>query len=375
MSGRPKILLTNFHLGTGGGHRTYLLSLLRSPLAAEFDLALACPASSSINTQARESGARVFDLVFPGGLKEFTEVVASVRQLEKIHREFPFDILHCNGSRDHWIAIYWKTFYRRRARIIRSRHAVKKVRPDIIHAWAYNRATALHLYVSRGMVPLCEPPDALPMRHAKIVPNGIDTDYFQPRVRDPKLAGEYGLLQTDFVIGSNAGMGTHKRADLMIRAVANLPQRDRIKIVLLGEKRAAEDYFQLARKLGLGKNLICDGMFDDVRPYLGLLDLGFVLSESIETSSYAAKEMMAMGLPLIVTRFSGLPENVDEGRNGYVISPVTSTNWRAASPSSWPSMRQPAKNSAFIPATRPSANSPSGTSLRRCPKATGKTCG
>jgi glycosyltransferase involved in cell wall biosynthesis len=320
MEGRPKILLTNFHLGTGGGHRTYILSLLKSALAGQFDFALACPATSSINTLARESGATVFDQIFPGSLRHLSEVIAGVRNLERIHRQFPFDILHCNGSRDHWIAIYWKTLYRRAVKIVRSRHAVKKVRNDFIHAWAYNRATALHIYVSRGMIPLCEPPGALKLKRAVVIPNGIDTDYFQPRKRDVELANQLGFRETDFVIGTNAGMGTHKRADLMLQAVAKLPERERIKIVLLGEKRAAGNYIQLAGQLGLERNLICDGMFDDVRPYLSLLDLGFVLSESIETSSYAAKEMMAMGLPLICTRFSGLPENVDEGKNGFLIA-------------------------------------------------------
>ena len=321
MEGRPKILLTNFHLGTGGGHRTYILSLLKSPLAGQFDFSLACPPSSSINTMARENGNMVFDHIFPGSLKEFSQVIASIRGLERIHRQFPFDIIHCNGSRDHWIAIYWKTLYRRNVTIIRSRHGVKKIGSDVFHAWANNRVTNLHLYVSHGMMPLCEPPGALKLKNSRVIPNGVDTMYFQPQERDAKLAAQLGIRESDFVVGSNAGMGTHKRPDLMIRAVAGLPDREKIKIVLLGEKRAAGNYVQLAGELGIGNNLVCDGMFEDVRPYLSLFDLGFVLSDSIETSSYAAKEMMAMGIPLICARFSGLPENVDEGKNGFLVEP------------------------------------------------------
>jgi L-malate glycosyltransferase len=321
MEERPKILLTNFHLGTGGGHRTYILSLLKSPLAGQFELGLACPATSSINTLARESGSAVFDQSFPGSLKNLFQVIESLRNLERIHRQFPFEIIHCNGSRDHWVAIYWKTIYRRAVKIIRSRHGVKKIRNDIFHAWAYNRATTLHIYVSRGMIPLCEPPGALKLKRSSVIPNGVDTDYFQPRKRDADLAARLGIRDADFVVGSNAGMGTHKRPDLMLRALAGLPDRGNIKILLLGEKRASGNYVALAGELGLANNLICDGMFEDVRPYLSLFDLGFVLSESIETSSYAAKEMMAMGIPLICTRYSGLPENVDEGKSGYLIEP------------------------------------------------------
>jgi L-malate glycosyltransferase len=321
MSGRSKILLTNFHLGTGGGHRTYLLSLLRGTLRGQFDLALACPASSSINSQARASGCLVFDQTFPGSLKNFFAVIASVRNLERIHRQFPFDIIHCNGSRDHWIAIYWKTFYRRAARIIRSRHAVKTIRRDVFHAWANNRVTALNIFVSRGMIPLCEPPGVLHLGRTRMIPNGIDTEYFAPRKRDGELAARLGIGACDFVVGSNAGLGTHKRADLMLKAIAEFPVRERIKILLLGEARSAGLYLQIAGPMGLEKNIVCPGMIDDVRPCLSLLDLGFVLSDSIETSSYAAKEMVAMGIPLICTRYSGLPENVDEGKSGFLIEP------------------------------------------------------
>jgi L-malate glycosyltransferase len=321
MEGRPKILLTNFHLGTGGGHRTYLLSLLKSPLAEQFDLALACPASSSINSLARANGNTVFDQYFPGSLKNLFQVIASMRSLERIHRQFPFDIIHCNGSRDHWIVIYWKIFYRRTAKIIRARHGVKKIGRDFFHDWAYRKATALNIFVSRGMIPLCEPPGESRLESARVISNGIDTEYFTPRKKDRELAAQLGIGDSDFVIGSNAGLGTHKRVDLMLKAALELPNREHLKILLLGEKRSGGLYLQIAQRLGLEKNVICDGMFDDVRPYLALLDLGFVLSDAIETSSYAAKEMMAMGVPLICTRFSGLPENVDEGKSGFLIEP------------------------------------------------------
>jgi glycosyltransferase involved in cell wall biosynthesis len=321
MPPRRKVLLTNFHRGTGGGHRTYLLSLLKGSLAQEFDLALACPATSSINTQARANGSLVFDQDFPGSARSFFQMVAGMGSLERIHQQFPFDIIHCNGSRDHWIAIYWKTFYRRQVKIIRARHAVKETRNDIIHAWAFNRATDLNIFVSRGMIPLCEPPGKLKLTSVTVITNGVDTDYFQPQKKEANLAAKLGILPADFVIGSNAGLGHHKRTDLMVHALAELPDRANVKLLLLGEERSIANYLYQAQQLGIEKNLVYAGMVDDVRPYLALLDLGFVLSDSIETSSYAAKEMMAMGVPLICTRFSGLPENVDEGKTGFLMTP------------------------------------------------------
>jgi glycosyltransferase involved in cell wall biosynthesis len=321
MEQRRRVLITNFHLGNGGGHRTYILSLLQGTLADSFELAVACPASSSINTLARQNGNRVFDLNFPGGLREFSPMLASVRGLDRIYRQFPFEIIHCNGSRDHWIALYWRTLYRRKAKIVRTRHAVKPIGRDLVHEWAFNRATDLNIYVSRLMVPLAEPPGKLKLKNAKVIPNGIDTAYFQPRGRDLELAAKLGIGGDDLVVGSNAGLGSHKRADLMLKAVASLPGRDRVKILLLGEERSAPNFLEWAKHMDLEKNVIYGGMQADVRPFLSLFDLGFILSEKIETSSFAAKEMMAMGIPLVCTRYSGLPENVDEGQNGFLIEP------------------------------------------------------
>ena len=89
----------------------------------------------------------------------------------------------------------------------------------------------------------------------------------------------------------------------------------------MGEERSIPNILAWARDAGLQKNIIYGGMQADVRPYLALFDLGFILSDKIETSSFAAKEMMAMGIPLVCTRYSGLPENIDEGQNGFLIEP------------------------------------------------------
>jgi len=57
----------------------------------------------------------------------------------------------------------------------------------------------------------------------------------------------------------------------------------------------------------------------DPRGYLSLIDVGFLLSESIEAISFAARELMAMGKPLISSNYAGLVENVDDRLNGRLV--------------------------------------------------------
>src|SRR5690606_8658826 len=65
--------------------------------------------------------------------------------------------------------------------------------------------------------------------------------------------------------------------------------------------------------------VIFTGPLDDVRPFLAGLDLGFVLSYRVETISFACREMMAKGLPVIVSDQAGLPENITAGRDGWIV--------------------------------------------------------
>ena len=43
-----------------------------------------------------------------------------------------------------------------------------------------------------------------------------------------------------------------------------------------------------------------------------------MLSYAVETISFACREMMAMGKPVLVSDYAGLPENIDPGVDGWV---------------------------------------------------------
>ncbi len=77
---------------------------------------------------------------------------------------------------------------------------------------------------------------------------------------------------------------------------------------------------QQAKLSGVGQFKYC-GFHKDVRPFVSLLDVGFVLSDTIETISFAAREMLAMGKPLISSSYAGLKENIVAGFNGILIRP------------------------------------------------------
>lgn len=314
-------MITNFHPSPsyGGGHNTYIRSLFGSALAQEFLLALASPPGSTLSRWAQEAGIRHYELSFPGSVRELPGICRSIFGLQAVQRDFPFDLVHTNGSRDHWIAAYWKLLFRQPVPLVRTRHNFRALRRDPVHWLLDHRWTQANIFVSH---PQYEQSGAKGrLENAVVIPNGVDVEYFRPWPRHRDTARELGIQEGDFVFGSVAGTGRYKRVDQFLRAFAKVNLGRPAKILVLGDEANGRRLMALARELGIEQDFIFGGYRADVRPVISLFDVGFILSDAVETSSYAAKEMLAMGVPLISSTFCGLVENVDDGENGFLVDP------------------------------------------------------
>jgi L-malate glycosyltransferase len=89
-------------------------------------------------------------------------------------------------------------------------------------------------------------------------------------------------------------------------------------VLLCGKPLSSEQTARL-EALGMRDRVHHAGMLDDVRPMIAAIDVGFVLSYAVETISFACREMMAMGKPVLVSDYAGLPENIEPGVDGWVV--------------------------------------------------------
>jgi len=317
-----RILLTNFHpqQDGGGGHTRYVRTILESDLRKEFEFGVAAPEGSAVWATGRAFGVPTFASDFPGNLKEIPQMIGAVRRFERIYREWGPDLVHVNGSRDQAIVVLWKRFYGRPVPLVRAHLAVRCIPDNFYNRWSYQRMVDGHIYVGHSARNISWAEGFLRPPRSRVVPVGVDVGFWQPVPKDPAYLGKLGLLSADFVFGSHAGMGRHKRTDLFLRAAALELQRGArpFKILLKGKEHEIQECQRLARTLGL-HNVLYVRHEPDPRGYLSVIDVGFILSESIEAISFAARELMAMGKPLISSNYAGLVENVDDGLNGRLV--------------------------------------------------------
>jgi glycosyltransferase involved in cell wall biosynthesis len=92
------------------------------------------------------------------------------------------------------------------------------------------------------------------------------------------------------------------------------------KALLVGNGPTQPNIEQYARKNGLLEHIVFAGFQQDVRPYTSAFDVG-VLCSIAEAAPLAALEMMAMGLPVILSNVGGAAEMVLPGETGFLFPP------------------------------------------------------
>lgn len=291
------ILYTNFHREDGGGHTTYVLSLLKNSLHNKF---VACPCTSALYTQLREQGYdKLVAVDFPGKLKQYREIVKNTLLLKKAVEDNNIDIVHTNGSSDNRMAFYASLITRKKFKVVYTKHNTYGLKGKIsrLRLRLFNDAT---IFVE-DLIEYFKLDKNYPRYH--VVKNGIDLEHWKRR--EPIGTGKRLTLI------SNAGAGRHKGWHHLVEAVAGLDEEEkqRISVVLLSRHEP-----EMEKEMAEAEQ-VCNfsrpGFFQDVRPYLERADIGFVVSYK-EACSFACREMLAMGLPLVISDFPTLVHSIND---------------------------------------------------------------
>lgn len=316
-----KILYTNFHGAPGiGGHTSYILRLAEA-LAPRHDITVAVPPGSALDRLAPGiPGVKVVHRTFPNGLGRMARALKPMREL--LRRE-KYDLVHVNGSADHRLTLLAAMgMGRNRPAVVFTKHndiPIATLGAALRSRAGTDRVIAVCDFVAGELA-------RTPYRRCGIatIPNGIDVDRFTPWGTEQSLASRHQWLaagdRDTLLLGSNAGTDDYKGWIHLVRGLAQLPEplRRRVKIVLAGSPPAQALQDEVV-SLGLAGQVAYAGRLDDVRPFLAAIDAGFVLSYRVETISFACREMMAMGKPVIVSRHGGLPENITPGADGWIV--------------------------------------------------------
>jgi len=157
----------------------------------------------------------------------------------------------------------------------------------------------------------------------RLILNGIDTEYFRPRVDlRRRVRHALGIPDDRFVVLFLGRMDRLKGIYLLLEALAILRRASSPLVCLLVGSIEVVDIPQRVAQLGIGDIVRVIGPVGklEVLDYYCASDV-FVLPSYLEGISSALIEAMACGLPVVATKVGGNPEVVRDKEDGVLIEP------------------------------------------------------
>ena len=150
-----------------------------------------------------------------------------------------------------------------------------------------------------------------------VVPLGIDIEQFDidPSVRQ-KLRAEFGVQESDVVVGFVGRLTEIKNISLLLHAAALIRERTDVRFAIVGDGHLRPDLEQKAASLDIGSNTIFLGNRSDISDIYSALDI-VALTSLNEGTPLSLIEAMAAGKPVISTGVGGVRDLLGAVREEY----------------------------------------------------------
>jgi len=162
--------------------------------------------------------------------------------------------------------------------------------------------------------------------NSAVIYNGVDSDHFEITgafEAAKRLRAALGVKPDAFLMGTVGRLAPEKNQEVLLTTLRSLRvTRVDAHLVLAGGGPLREQLVRRARKLEIADRVHFIGEIEDVRPVLAALDVFVLPSVAVESFSNAALEAMAMGRPVILSNIGGAREMIQDGVEGYVVSPT-----------------------------------------------------
>lgn len=159
-----------------------------------------------------------------------------------------------------------------------------------------------------------------------VVPLGVDVEKYDVNVHDGiDIHQEFDIPKDRKTIFYSGHMQKRKGVHILVDAVAELcnsRNRQDIHLLIFGNKPGEIDWLEERFKGSAAENYITFGGYrSDLNQIMPQCYLGAIASNGWDSFPRSAIEMQACGLPLLVSRFQGLVETIEENKTGLLFTP------------------------------------------------------
>ncbi|MHB8412378.1 MAG: glycosyltransferase family 4 protein [Candidatus Acidiferrales bacterium] len=302
-----KILHVDTRPDWRGGQLQILLTL-RGLRARGHDAQLMARCDSPLARRATEEGFSVH--LFPG---RFVRLQAALCLRELLDQQV-FDILHAHDP--HGLTAAWLMRAHRRAALVVARrvaYPLSRGSPSLARYRAARRIIAVSRFVAASVIA-----SGIASERVAVVHDGVEigaaTSAGERRIARARWSASGDII----LLGCVGYLLPEKGQEALVRAMRPIREEfPKCRLILAGDGPCRAKLQTIAHELGIGDAVIFAGFVDDVETVYRALDV-FVLPSLAEPLGSSLLAAMAHGLPVIAVASGGVPEIVENGRNGIL---------------------------------------------------------
>ena len=246
--------------------------------------------------------------------------IPTLRQLIRYIKDHEVDVLHCHNRKAYlygYLASRWTG-----CPLVLSTHGIiyGPSRRKIVEGITMRGARRI-ISVSNEITDELISTYNLPPQRLVTLRNGIDTRRFSPCTVEQKqlMRSRLGLPENAYVFGTLGRVVTDKNYGLLVRAFSNLASKfDQAHLVIVGDGDKLEEIRKLVDSLELKERVSLPGAQTDTLAWYQAFD-AFVLSSLTEGTPMTLLEAGACALPCVSTSVGGIPQVIEQGKNGILV--------------------------------------------------------
>jgi len=154
------------------------------------------------------------------------------------------------------------------------------------------------------------------------IPNGVDTQRFNTRLDGKLIKKELGIKDRHVVFTLRA-LVPKNGVEYFVRSAKMVVKKfPKVTFIIGGDGFLRHHLQELTGNLGLSDNIIFTGWISQkaLPLYFSACDV-FVIPSIIEAFGLVTVEAMACGKPVVGTNVGGIPDTIENAKNGYLVPP------------------------------------------------------
>ena len=291
-----------------GGQNQVLLAA-RGMAHAGHDVAVACHGGGALEHRAKEAGLATLPVTFRGDLSPFAALA-----LRRYVRAFRPHVIQLHDPHAVSAGLFGT---RGMGQPVVATRRVDFPMNRAFSRWKY-RSCGRVIVVSRAIERVLKR-DGIPAETVRLVHEGVPDRPAQSGGRAE--LGALGVPGDALVVGNVAALTEHKDHDTLIRAAAQVVERQpRTRFVIVGDGELREPLTALAASLGVAEHVVFTGFRRDTDRLMPAFDV-FCLSSILEGLGTSLLDAMSFSRPIVATRAGGISEAVADGETGLLVAP------------------------------------------------------